>query len=259
MVYRYVRKMDKQTLKYRRKECMSFLNSVVLSKTRGDLIAEADDDVDDDDKDDGEDGNCSPTHREMERENGVTVSFNLPGSTSAVLRTAEMESSDDGGEKIRTTISTHSTAVSELVGEGSRCDDDRRDTLPSDQLDESGGHSGPSSERIGPRSCDDSEEGEDADDLPPSALKRISSMSNASPRRRSTLGNGVNVRRLVSDWKSSRSQYREDYQRTMEVFHQACFYLGVFYLTHIWSTTNRIVQLVNNGSSFYGVTVMHAM
>lgn len=55
MVYRYVQKMDKRTLKYRRPERMSFLNSVVLSKTtRGDLIAEADDDDDvaDDDKND---------------------------------------------------------------------------------------------------------------------------------------------------------------------------------------------------------------
>jgi len=63
---------------------------------------------------------------------------------------------------------------------------------------------------------------------------------------------------LISKWKSSRSQYRDDYKRTLEVFHQACFYLGVFYLTHVWSTTNRVIQMISNGDTYYGVIVMHS-
>ncbi|KAL3920627.1 MAG: hypothetical protein SGILL_003165 [Bacillariaceae sp.] len=108
----------------------------------------------------------------------------------------------------------------------------------------------------------DSEEGDgDLGELPTSFF---SSSLGDDPRKGSRSpsafqATGNSVRKLVTRWKSSRSQYREDYKRTLEVFHQACFYLGVFYLTHVWSTTNRIVQLVNNGNTYYGLIVMHSL
>lgn len=60
------------------------------------------------------------------------------------------------------------------------------------------------------------------------------------------------------EWKARREQYARDMPHTVEVFHQALFYLGAFYCTHIWSTTNRIVQSFNNGHSVFFLLVMHA-
>eukprot|EP00934_Nitzschia_sp_Nitz4_P008587 Nitzschia sp. Nitz4//scaffold215_size37433//18808//20649//NITZ4_007752-RA/size37433-augustus-gene-0.36-mRNA-1//-1//CDS//3329542154//8577//frame0 len=52
------------------------------------------------------------------------------------------------------------------------------------------------------------------------------------------------LRQMMKSWRTSRSMYVRDYRRTLEVFHQALFYLGTFYMTHFWSTTNRITQQV---------------
>eukprot|EP00934_Nitzschia_sp_Nitz4_P008305 Nitzschia sp. Nitz4//scaffold215_size37433//16057//17935//NITZ4_007751-RA/size37433-processed-gene-0.18-mRNA-1//-1//CDS//3329542151//8295//frame0 len=48
--------------------------------------------------------------------------------------------------------------------------------------------------------------------------------------------------KAVTVLKGKRSTYARDYKRTMEVYHQSLWYLGTFYITHFWSTTNRITQ-----------------
>jgi len=63
---------------------------------------------------------------------------------------------------------------------------------------------------------------------------------------------------LIERWKSRRSIYREDYPRSVEVMQQALCYLGAFYLTHVWSTSNRIVQFLNHGSTSFGLILMHS-
>ena len=66
------------------------------------------------------------------------------------------------------------------------------------------------------------------------------------------------VRRIVHKWKSKRHTFAEDNPRTIEVFHQSLFYLGAFYMTHVWSTTNRIVQQVNLGKTKFGLIAVHS-
>lgn len=60
------------------------------------------------------------------------------------------------------------------------------------------------------------------------------------------------------NWQSRRKMFREDHPRTYEVFQQSLWYLGVFYITHVWSTTNRTIQLINNGNTYYGLIVIHS-
>jgi hypothetical protein len=45
---------------------------------------------------------------------------------------------------------------------------------------------------------------------------------------------------------------------TVEVFHQACFFLGAFYCTHIWSTSNRIMQTISGGGSVFPLLLLHS-
>ena len=66
------------------------------------------------------------------------------------------------------------------------------------------------------------------------------------------------VRQAVESWRESRAQYREEYKRSWEVYHQALYYLGTFYVTHVWSTSNRIVQFANGGTSFFALTAIHS-
>ena len=66
------------------------------------------------------------------------------------------------------------------------------------------------------------------------------------------------IRSRWKRWQLKRQIFREDNPRTAEVFHQALWYLGVFYLTHVWSTTNRTIQLVKNGRTYFGITVIHS-
>ena len=68
----------------------------------------------------------------------------------------------------------------------------------------------------------------------------------------------VNVREILADWRRRRELFREDHPRTYEVFQQSLWYLGVFYITHIWSTSNRTIQLINNGNTYYGLIVLHS-
>jgi hypothetical protein len=60
-------------------------------------------------------------------------------------------------------------------------------------------------------------------------------------------------------WYARRAIYREDYRRTVEVKNQAIWYLSVFYLTHVWATTTRIIQQVRNGKTFFGVVLVHSI
>jgi len=69
--------------------------------------------------------------------------------------------------------------------------------------------------------------------------------------------NRPGMRQRYQEWKERREQYARDMPHTVEVFHQALFYLGTFYLTHVWSTTNRLVQAITADSSFF-LLVMHA-
>ena len=66
------------------------------------------------------------------------------------------------------------------------------------------------------------------------------------------------LRNKVQEWQKKRQIYREDYPRTMDVLNQAMWYLGVFYVTHIWSTSNRIVQMLNLGDTQYWLILGHA-
>jgi hypothetical protein len=59
-------------------------------------------------------------------------------------------------------------------------------------------------------------------------------------------------------WKSQRSRYAEDMPRTYEVFRQACCYLGAFYCTHVWSTSNRIVQTLSGGATVFPLIACHS-
>lgn len=65
---------------------------------------------------------------------------------------------------------------------------------------------------------------------------------------------------LINQWISRRKIYREDYSRSVEVSRQAMWYLAAFYITHVWSTTNRIMQQVNNGSTTasFAITLIHS-
>ena len=59
------------------------------------------------------------------------------------------------------------------------------------------------------------------------------------------------------NWRGRKAQHRQENPRSMEVFHQALFYLGAFYMTHLFSTINRILQQTH-GASFYPLIVLHS-
>lgn len=65
------------------------------------------------------------------------------------------------------------------------------------------------------------------------------------------------IKRIVSKM-ARRSFAAEDHNRTVQVFTQSLYYMGAFYLTHVWSTSNRIYQQLNNGSSVFGITLIHS-
>ncbi|KAG7371986.1 hypothetical protein IV203_018129 [Nitzschia inconspicua] len=262
IVYRFVRKMDLQTIKYRKPERMTFFNSVKSAR---------------------DDNNDDKNENYENDDNRSKVSFIVPGSIAA-LSTTEKAANADGNkcdekeDAKQYTGSTHATARTALSSglpnsASARSNNKSRHVFMSNLAPDCGGvatESYPyilskSSDQANAQNLDDSQnygEGDDVvGDLPQTAL-RVSSafLEDTQIRTLSKSKNtGTSVQQLVSGWKSSREQHREDNRRTVEVFHQACFYLGIFYLTHVWSTTNRILQLVNNGSSNYGVTVMHAI
>jgi hypothetical protein len=95
----------------------------------------------------------------------------------------------------------------------------------------------------------------DSSEVDSAVSNEESSVINAAapPRRRSSM---PSVR--IKEWKKKRERYAQDMPHTVEVFHQACFFLGMFYCTHIWSTTNRIVQAISGGGTVFPLLVLHA-
>jgi len=65
------------------------------------------------------------------------------------------------------------------------------------------------------------------------------------------------LQQTISKWKSERQRFAREMPLTIEVFHQACFYLGAFYCTHIWSTSNRIHETVT-GDTLFHLSAIHA-
>ncbi|CAJ1954860.1 unnamed protein product [Cylindrotheca closterium] len=94
------------------------------------------------------------------------------------------------------------------------------------------------------------------DELAKRKQKAESEANERIERREAKKANGLLAR--WKEWKEKREQYAQDMPHTVEVFHQACFYLGAFYCTHVWSTTNRIVQTITGGDSVFFLLVMHA-
>jgi hypothetical protein len=240
LVYRYVHKLDQQTLKYRRPERMSFLNSVVFEK---------------------EDQNADPNDNPNDDNDGEqsAVMFSIP---SAVAKT-EIESSDEGNHRCddaKHQLTTTDLRNSENSLHAPHLGHDKTNASGTALEEAASKNDGIHEISNGSDASEGPGENEDTTgDMPQSILRKTPTDHQSERRRSSKLKDGMSVQQLVSNWKASRTRYQEDYQRTLEVFHQSCFYLGVFYLTHIWSTTNRILQLVNNGSSNYAVTVIHAM
>lgn len=69
----------------------------------------------------------------------------------------------------------------------------------------------------------------------------------------------LNVRQgFFSRWREQRKIYKEDYARSVEVSQQAIWYLGGLYVTHVWSTTNRIVQQIRVGETWFGLIFLHS-
>lgn len=66
------------------------------------------------------------------------------------------------------------------------------------------------------------------------------------------------LKKRFQTWKENRQTYAQEMPHTIEVFHQSCFYLGAFYCTHIWSTSNRIYEAITGGGSVFGLSAIHA-
>lgn len=75
---------------------------------------------------------------------------------------------------------------------------------------------------------------------------------------RQNYGKNKSIRARVKEWKSRRVEYAEDMPRTYEVFQQACYYLGAFYCTHVWSTSNRVVQAISGGGTVFPLLACHS-
>ncbi|KAL3934197.1 MAG: hypothetical protein SGBAC_010029, partial [Bacillariaceae sp.] len=71
-------------------------------------------------------------------------------------------------------------------------------------------------------------------------------------------GTRKSIQARVKEWKTRRVQYAEDMPRTYEVFQQACYYLGAFYCTHVWSTSNRVVQTISGGETVFPLLACHS-
>eukprot|EP00980_Cylindrotheca_fusiformis_P013176 scaffold3348_cov74-Cylindrotheca_fusiformis.AAC.2 len=68
----------------------------------------------------------------------------------------------------------------------------------------------------------------------------------------------ISIRMKIEQWKGNRARYAEDMPRTYEVFRQACYYLGAFYCTHVWSTSNRIIQTITGGGTVFPLLAFHS-
>ena len=67
--------------------------------------------------------------------------------------------------------------------------------------------------------------------------------------------NAIDERRVRAEMAAF---HYDRYERSRQMFHQAVFYLGVFYITWLFVTINRLIQLIN-GSSFFPLMVLHSI
>mmetsp|Transcript_34081 Transcript_34081/g.81957 ORF Transcript_34081/g.81957 Transcript_34081/m.81957 type:complete len:569 (+) Transcript_34081:488-2194(+) len=261
MVYRYVRKLDKQTLKYRQPQRFSYLNTVMYSKQEvknavAETLPDPSDDGEGDNNSDVDDGcgDDETTKHSQEKAEAVTTTTDSATTTNTSALESQPHGENDT-DNLEQNVANNSTAdvgagarttVSDLGG--SARSSTVRICTPSEEIGQCSSRDndtrGKSNKSV--QSNDGGNSDEDDDD------RRVALAS-------SILKPAKSVKNIVNNWQSSRTRYREDYRRTLEVFYQACFYLGAFYLTHIWSTSNRIMQMINLGSSSYGLTVMHAI
>lgn len=58
-------------------------------------------------------------------------------------------------------------------------------------------------------------------------------------------------------WRERKARYQQENPRSTQVFHQALYYLAAFYMTHLFSTVNRILQFTRGGS-YYILIVLHS-
>jgi hypothetical protein len=85
--------------------------------------------------------------------------------------------------------------------------------------------------------------------------------SSASPNETlasSTAQSTKPVARILTayrDWKERNAQRRAANPRSYEVLHQALFYVAAFYMTHLFSTVNRVLQQTR-GYTFYPLIVL---
>jgi hypothetical protein len=230
MVYRYVRNMDKRTLKYRQPQRMSFLNTVVFDNSKIEETAST------------EAATGSNYQDDNDRTGEVSVSFNLPNIDEEDGNNSDEEKSND------TTSNNHGKEENIMKRKSQLIKQSKNSSVSStrDMEEES-------DDPVGDKehNANGDKVGDDSGDESPSAFFRRPAALLEST--------GKSVRDKLHRWQSSRDQYREDYRRTVEVFHQACFYLGAFYITHVWSTTNRIIQMINNGNTYYGLIVVHSL
>jgi hypothetical protein len=222
--------MDKRTLKYRQPERMSFLNTVVFDRSKGEGASDS--------RDDNDNGYGVTT--------GASVSFCIPTRNDEKIKDEQEKGGINGitmSNELNETIggkNDESIERKEEEGNITGEQDQPSDTYPSESMHDK-------EEGIDPNSGEDGRDGEETGSA---FFRRSSGLLEKTSK---------SIRGTLNKWHSSRDRYRDDYKRTLEVFRQACFYLGAFYLTHVWSTTNRIIQMINNGNTYYGLILVHSL
>lgn len=66
-----------------------------------------------------------------------------------------------------------------------------------------------------------------------------------------------NVVGAYRNWKERKALYQQENPKSTQVFHQALYYLGAFYMTHLFSTVNRILEQTR-GESYFPLVVLHS-
>lgn len=62
----------------------------------------------------------------------------------------------------------------------------------------------------------------------------------------------------ISQWKERRAEEVKYNPRTKQVAQQSFWYLFSFYMVNVWSTTNRIYQILNNNETIFALTILHS-
>ena len=223
MVFNFVRKLDHQTLKYRKPESQRFevdTSSQFMSNSKSQLARDAaavtsadfeDYDEGDDDQDRPPTGSSTPA-----------TSIRGPFDSSSSLSNSNHSDKDKGATTAPNSSQTMNFTPTHLG-------DIKEDESMSMELNDTS--------------------------LPPSGEatrdRRLSTSIQEVARRAS-------VTQAVGRIANRRKSYVDNHRRTMEVFHQACFYLFTFYVTHCWSTTNRIMQQLNLGNTKFAIVAIHS-